>query len=165
MAKEVVAKAQVDNLDDLLNLDVAEIKSQTPAGGGRGKRSNWDNLTDDVKKIIHKKVLLNNKFAAEFKLGQRDSVVFFDINEANTNTKTPEIHRGQKISFVKDGTMHNTIVIGFTQAGTGKYLKYKDGEAEVKFPVSGMSIETPVGTKAITKCNLNPKEDAETPAE
>src|SRR5665648_71714 len=126
MAK--VPSNEVDYLDSLLTLDAATIKAQTPAGGGRGKRSSWDNLNDEAKKLIHLKILANNKIAAEVKIGSRDAARFFVIGDLPTNEKTPEIARGQKISFVKDNVQVIGTVIGFAQAGTGKKLTYKDGD-------------------------------------
>lgn len=158
MAEKTKPTAEnVQSLDELLSMDIQEIKSATPAGGGRGKRSSWGNLNDDAKKLIHKKIMINLKKAAEFKVGQIDEVQFFVISDVPTNEKTPVIKRGQKVSFAKDGVTIVAPVIGFTQTGTGKKISYMEGETKIEFPVSGMSVCTPEGDKAILKCNLNPK--------
>lgn len=143
------------NLEAMLDMSTQEIKSQIIRGGGGGKRSAWGNLNEQQVALIHKKILVNLKVASDFAAGKTDSAQFFVISDVPTNEKTAVIHRNQPVTFQKSGEIVKDVVVGFLQTGTNTKLSYKDGENDIVFRASGMSVETlSNGSKSIDNCSF-----------
>lgn len=153
MADEKVKKAALqDDLMAMLDTPVEEIVQATPRAS-RGKRSNWDNLTNEQLMVVYKKIKINEKIAAEFRVGKREEAQFFEItDQPNTNEMTQKLVRGQKIRFTKSGQTVEDIVVGFTPTGTNVQKTFKDANGnEITFRVGGISVETAKnGSKAVS---------------
>ena len=153
------------NLDAMLEMSNQDIKAQTlKMKGGGGKRSNWANLDEQAIAVLHKKILINHKIAGDFAAGKIDTAQFFVISDMPTNEKTVAISRNQPVSFQKSGELLNDVVVGFEQTGSNTQLSYstKQGDVEVAFRVSGMSVTTlKNGSKAIDRCTFPQGDTAE----
>ena len=151
---KAAAVSMNDELLAMLEQPTAEIVQATPRAS-RGKRSNWELLTNEQIAEIFKKMKINERVAAEFKVGKKETAQFFEIGDVPTSTFTQPLSRGQKVKFTKKGQSVEDIVVGFCVTGSNQELKFKDGDKEIVFRVAGMSVVTANnGSKAIAAVAL-----------
>ena len=130
---------------EMMQLPDSELKVE------RATRSkvDYNELDNDKKQLIARKMRVNASIVAAFKNGKRDDGVFFvidqDAGDEGDERVTATFTRKQEITFTKKGEVITDFIIGFTKSGTGKKMDYIDGDGK---EIAGVLVS---GISAITK--------------
>jgi len=148
MAKNEKVVQEIDYTNPSAMLELSDDELQTSGGGG--KRSNYNNLTDAQKELLHKKIRVNRKLIEAVENGKIASARFHVIDdEPEKENLTKEFSIGQELTFTKNGERVTVPIKSFVEGGSQTYLEYEKEGKTVKFKLTNISGKTDKGNKSL----------------